>query len=174
MIKPVAASSGESLLTDKKPEQATRDAIQTARAAQAKSLTFPEEVERAFHMIRNGISKASIARQLETSTRSIGRWIEKYGDPFSLVSPSKEEPKPEPVKEESPVSDEDFAKLVQSSEVPKTTKAEQMRKLYNNWILGGKKPTDLLAVRLFKANSKKSYSALGLTETEQQKIAEAE
>ena len=175
MIKPVATSSGESLLTDKKPEQTTRDVIQTARAAQVKSLTLPEEVEKAFHMIRNGISKASIARQLETSTRSIGRWIEKYGDPFSLVSPSKEELKPEPVKEESPVKDDDFAKMVQSSEPPKpATKVEQMRKLYNNWILGGKQPTDLLAIRHFKANSKKSYSALGLTETEQQKIAEAE
>lgn len=175
MVKPVAISSGESLLTDKKPEEAVRDVLQTTRAAQAKAPTLPEEVAKAFQMIRDGISKSEIARQLVTSTRSIGRWIEKYGDPFSLVSPPKEEPKPEPVKEESPMKDDDFAKMVQSSESPKgPTKVEQMRKLYNNWILGGKKPTDLLAVRHFKANSKKSYSALGLTEAEQQKIAEAE
>ena len=75
---------------------------------------------------------------------------------------------------EAPVSDEDFAKLVQSSKVPKTTKAEQMRKLYNAWILNGKKPEDLLAVRHFKANAKKGYTALGLTSAEEQKIKNAE
>jgi len=174
MVKPVATSSGKSLATDKQPEP-SKDVMATTRAAQAKAPTLLEEVAKAFQMIRDGISKSEIARQLVTSTRSIGRWIEKYGDPFSLVSPPKEEPKPEP-KEEAPVkSDDDFAKMVQSSEPPKpATKAEQMRKLYNNWILGGKKPEDLKAVKLFKSSAKKSYSALGLTAAEEQKIQDAE
>lgn len=75
---------------------------------------------------------------------------------------------------EAPVSDEDFAKLVQSSEVPKTTKAEQMRKLYNGWVLGGFKETDLNAMKLFKSASKKSWNALGLTFAEEDKIRDAE
>ena len=81
---------------------------------------------------------------------------------------------PEPQPKETPVSDEDFAKLVQSSEAPKITKSEQMRKLYNQWVLGGFKPEDLLAVRHLKANSKKSYNALGLTFKEEDKIKAAE
>lgn len=174
-VKPVATSSGKSLADDPKPEIQNKDVVKTTKEVQGKPTTFPEEVSQAFQMIRDGISKSEIARRLVTSTRSIGRWIEKYGDPFSLVSPPKEEPKPEP-KEEAPVkSDEDFAKMVQSSEPPKpVTKAEQMRKLYNNWILGGKKPEDLKAVKLFKSSAKKSYSALGLTAAEEQKIQDAE
>ena len=75
---------------------------------------------------------------------------------------------------EAPVSDEDFAKLVQSSKVPKTTKTEQMRKLYNDWVLGGFKETDLNAMKLFKSASKRSWNALGLTFKEEDKIKAAE
>ena len=189
---PVAKSSGESLLADKQPEQAVRDVVAITRAAQAKNPEMPEEVKTAFQMIRDGISKSEIARKLVTSTHSIGRWIEKFGDPFSLVSPPQEEQSSdeedeqdaqterefwenEATKEEAPVNDENFAKLVQSSEAPKpVTKAEQMRKLYNNWVLGGKKEEDLKAMKLFKSASKKSWNALGLTAAEEQKILDAE
>lgn len=191
---PVAVSSGKSLLEDKPADEPSRDALKATREAQAQKtpVELPEEVKTAFQMIRDGISKSEIARRLVTSTRSIGRWIEKFGDPFSLVSSPQEEQSSdeedeqdaqterefwenEATKEEAPVNDENFAKLVQSSEAPKpATKTEQMRKLYNGWVLGGFKEADLNAMKLFKSASKKSWNALGLTSAEEQKIKDAE
>ena len=49
-----------------------------------------------------------------------------------------------------------------------------MRKLYNGWVLGGFKETDLNAMKLFKSTSKKSWNALGLTFAEEDKIKNAE
>lgn len=246
-VTPVAKSSGKSLREDKVDVvQATRDTMEVTRAAvaQGTALAIPEEVVKAFDLLLSGVSKNQVADRFETSSRSIGRWMEKYDfDAYKAAKeaaptqpyptepeaddeeeeetspthgdyqgdheagsntnphdePTQEEledtaafvnavvanggtnegmgtmmPEPETPKEATPVSDDDFAKLVQSSEAPKTNKVDQMRKLYNNWVLGGFKEADLNAVKLFKSASKKSYSVLGLTTAEVQKIQNAD
>jgi hypothetical protein len=195
---PVAVSSGKSLATDVKPvDEPSRDALEATRAVQAaiKPVEIPEEVIKAFDLLLSGVSKNQVADQLLTSSRSIGRWMEKWNfesyKAASMAPPRTEadeisqedlettaEMTPQIVnnltQKEAPVNDENFAKLVQSSEVPKTTKAEQMRKLYNNWVLNGYRESDFNAMKLFKASSKKSWSALGLTYPEELNIKDFE
>lgn len=202
-VVPVAVSSGTSLAEDATKAQPQRDVVAVTRAAQAKTtpVVIPAEVIEAFDLLLSGVSKNQVADRFETSSRSIGRWMEKHNfDAYKAAkeaAPATTAPVPNEAEEvgqealettaemaptiignltqtEAPVSDEDFAKLVQSSEVPKTTKAEQMRKLYNGWVLGGFKETDLNAMKVFKSASKKSWNALGLTSAEEWKIKDAE
>ena len=187
VMKTTVQPKGTSLMEDGPiPEAPKQDVLKVAKEAQA-SLEQPEamptDVATAFSMLFSKKTKAEVARAFDTSIRSIGRWMEKHN--FDAYKAAKEaapattaEMAPAIIgnltQTEAPVSDEDFAKLVQSSEVPKTTKAEQMRKLYNGWVLGGFKETDLNAMKLFKSSSKKSWNALGLTYAEEQKIKDAE
>jgi hypothetical protein len=202
-VEPVAVSSGTSLAEGATEAQPQRDVVAVTRAAVAdgKAAVIPPEVIVAFDLLLSGVSKNQVADRFETSSRSIGRWMEKHNfDAYKAAkeaAPATTAPVPNEAEEvgqealettaemapaiignltqtEAPVSDEDFAKLVQSSEVPKTTKAEQMRKLYNGWVLGGFKETDLNAKKVFKSASKKSWNALGLTSAEEQKIKDAE
>jgi hypothetical protein len=201
-VKPVAVSSGKSLLTDKpdEPLAPQRDVMEVTRAAVKSTLEIPEEVKKAFDLLLSGVSKNQVADRLVTSTRSLGRWMEKYNFSAYAAPAATSVPHPMDYREaeeisqedlettadmapaiisnltqtEAPVSDEDFAKLVQSSEAPKITKADQMRKLYNGWVLGGFKEADLNAMKLFKSASKKSWYALGLTQKEENKIKDAE
>ena len=202
-VEPVAVSSGTSLNEGATEAQPQRDVVAVTRAAQAVTtpVAIPPEVIIAFDLLLSGVSKNQVADRFETSSRSIGRWMEKHNfDAYKAskdAAPAETAPVPNEAEEvgqealettaemapaiignltqtEAPVSDEDFAKLVQSSEVPKTTKAEQMRKLYNGWVLGGFKETDLNAMKVFKSASKKSWNALGLTFAEEDKIKNAE
>jgi hypothetical protein len=209
-VVPVAVSSGTSLAEGATKAQPQRDVVAVTRAAQAVTtpVAIPPEVIIAFDLLLSGVSKNQVADHFETSSRSIGRWMEKWDfDAYKALKIAGLAKTPNAVdfvttesgfiedvtqeelettaemapaiignltQTEAPVSDEDFAKLVQSSEAPKMTKADQMRKLYNGWVLGGFKPEDLLAVRHFKANAKKGYAALGLTSAEEQKIKDAE
>ena len=202
-VVPVAVSSGTSLAEGATEAQPQRDVVAVTRAAQAETtpVVIPAEVIEAFDLLLSGVSKNQVADRFETSSRSIGRWMEKHNfDAYKAAkeaAPATPAPVPNEAEEvgqealettaemapaiignltqtEAPVSDEDFPKLVQSSEVPKTTKAEQMRKLYNGWVLGGFKESDLNAMKLFKSASKKSWNALGLTFAEEDKIKNAE
>jgi len=181
-VIPVAVSSGTSLNENATVAQPQRDVMAVTRAAVAESVpvSIPPEVIIAFDLLLSGVSKNQVADRFETSSRSIGRWMEKYN--FDAYKASKDAAPAEMApaiignltQTEAPVSDEDFAKLVQSSEVPKTTQTEQVRKLYNGWVLGGFKESDLNTMKLFKSSSKKSWNALGLTFAEEDKIKDAE
>lgn len=203
-VVPVAVSSGTSLGDIATAAAPQRDVMEVTRAAVAeiKPVTLPPEVIEAFDLLLSGVSKTQVADRFETSTRSIGRWMEKHNfDAYKAAkeaAPATPAPVPNEAEEvgqealettaemapaiisnltqtEAPVSDEDFAKLVQSSDKPKApTKAEQARKLYNNWVLGGFKPEDLKALKLFKSSAKKSWDVLGITALEQSKIQDAE
>lgn len=214
-IVPVATSSGKSLKEDApvEKEEPRRDTLAVARAAQAATVLvqIPDEVLEAFELLLSGVSKQKIADKFLTSSRSIGRWMDRWGyqawyeaqvaaqqTPPETTSPDEWDNQEDleaaaafydavvanggtnegmgtmmPTKEEAPVSDEDFAKLVQSSEAPKITKADQMLKLYNAWVLGGFSPLDLEAIKAFKSKAKKSYNALGLTRLQEEKINNA-
>lgn len=199
-VKPVATSSGKSLNEGRSPDEPGRDVMEATRAAQSTvaPVKIPDEVIEAFDLLLSGVSKNQVADKFVTSSRSIGRWMEKWN--FDSYKAANEAPPARPpeadeidredleaanemapaiidnlAKKEAPVTDDNFAKLVQSSEAPKAlSKSEQMRKLYNNWILGGKKEADLEAVKRFKGQAKKSYSVLGLTSKEEQNIKDAE
>jgi len=173
---PEFTSSGKSLMEDKKLDEPLRDVLEATRAVQALTAvqTLPAEVIQVFDLLLSGISKSQVAEKFVISARSIGRWIEKWNfnaykaasapDVVNGEDTMNEALIPE---QETPVNDYAFAKMIQASEVPKApTKTEQMRKLYNNWILGGKKEPDLHTLRLFKSSSKKSYTSLGLTDLE--------
>lgn len=41
-------------------------------------MALPKDVEKAFQMLQKAITKTKIAQQLNTSTRTLSRWIEKY------------------------------------------------------------------------------------------------
>lgn len=174
-------SSGKSLNEDK-PEQIVRDAVEATRKVKGSLIKekLPTEIKEIFDKLIAGKSKTQVADAFFTSTRSIGRWMEKWDfDTYKaekLASKLKSPVKPEPKKkEEKKVNNEAFAKSISSSKFPKSvTKVEQARKLYNNWILSGKKPEDLKALKLFKSSSKKSWDVLGITATEVLKIQEAE
>jgi hypothetical protein len=161
-------------------------------------VVIPPEVIIAFDLLLSGMSYNQVADRFETSYRSIGRWMEKWNfNSYKAAAEAKSAPNPEAdeidkedleaaaemapaiidnlAQKESPVNDENFAALVQSSKAPKpVTKVEQMRKLYNGWVLGGFKETDLNMIKLFKSASKKSWKVLGLTFAEENKIKDAE
>ncbi len=61
-------------------KQTAQEALKEAKDSTAqKWLKAPENVQKAFRLLASkGFSKSVIAKKLETSTRSIGRWMEKY------------------------------------------------------------------------------------------------
>lgn len=76
-----AESSGTSLNTDPDPQERTqKDIVKMTRKATG-SLAWdkaPEEVITAFTAVRNGQSKTEAAEAVGTSTRTLGRWMDKY------------------------------------------------------------------------------------------------
>lgn len=171
----VAQSSGTSLNEGKTTDQPNRDVLNVTRAAQASitgEVMLPDDVREAFNLLNAGHTKTAVADCLFTSTRSIGRWMEKWNyDAYKAAYEASVKAASEPVKEPV-VDDENFAKLVQSSETPKPmTKAEQGQKLYNAWVLGGFKEEDLKLLKDFKAKAKKSWESLGFTEIQEMKIS---
>ncbi len=77
-----AARSLDADPQEKKPEPAPIKPMQDgSKAVQALApTTIPDEVVKAFTSLREGVkSKAAIARDLNTSTRSLDRWMDKYG-----------------------------------------------------------------------------------------------
>ena len=125
---------------------------------------IPLEVALLFDdLIANEHSKAELARQHEVSTRTIGRWMEKYN--FDTYRKMRETPKkPKPIPEEVIASISDKPKTVGVS--------EQARKLFNEWK-GKRDKSALEALKLFKSMKKKSWLALGFTQHEEEQIKKA-
>ncbi|ACL81388.1 N4 RIIB-like protein [Sulfitobacter phage EE36phi1] len=83
--RPDVQPSGESLNTDIVPEQEKKDIVKMAKATKAATSgqmpwdTAPKEVIAVFEDLRlEKGSKAAIAALHNTSTRTLGRWAEKY------------------------------------------------------------------------------------------------
>jgi hypothetical protein len=76
---PARKANGTSLKVDsEKGKKAVQKLAHEREAAQYKD-GMPPEVLKAFQMVRGGISKRKIGDELNTSDRSIGRWMEKWG-----------------------------------------------------------------------------------------------
>jgi len=79
-------TTGKSLAEDSTPEAIIRNGSETlakARDAKTKTLSpetngLPKEVFEAFQMLKNNKTKTEVANHFNTSTRSIGRWMEKH------------------------------------------------------------------------------------------------
>ena len=77
-------SSGESLNSDKAPEANTKDIVKMAKSTKMAAKgqnpwdSAPADVLNAFTSLRNGESKAQAATTANTSTRTLGRWMDKY------------------------------------------------------------------------------------------------
>lgn len=136
------------------------DLVQKAKEAktQASGVTIPPEVERVFQMLLDGISKTEAARAAETSTRSIGRWIEKYGDPVELAKAEAARKAAEAVATPEPLV------LTKDLQVGPTI-AEQVRALYSAWATDSS-VQNLTALKEFKKKKKKSWFDLGLNDLE--------
>ena len=149
------------------------------------AIKLPDEVLKAFQLIRDGQSKGAVGRAVGTSDRSVGRWMDKYDYEgwlkASVVPPAEDLPKvpinphDEPTKEELEDTAAFVNKLVANGGTNEgmgkmmpapTTPAKDGSKafvLYNLWKnLSTKASWE--ALMEFKKGAKKSWIALGLTE----------
>lgn len=177
-----AAPSGKSLMTDAKKKPKPSDILAQAKKDSGQTEKLPLDVEAVFQaLFENKESKADIARKAVTSTRTIGRWIEKYNyeawAEAQKISPAGID---EQVQEEidrndghipnaetlivlkdsrdgktEPMKEDDFPDFVVPTE---GTIAEQAR-IYFQF---GK----MEMLREFKKSKKKSWNALGFTAKE--------
>lgn len=95
---------------------------------------------------QSGKTRASVARTLNISTRTLGRWIDKYG-----FNENEVQPMPEPVVE--PVVEETGGKATNAEQARMYFKAGAYQKLWE-----------------FKKAKKKSWESLGFTAAEQDHI----
>jgi hypothetical protein len=166
------APSGKSLMTDEPKKKAKpSDILAQAKKDSGQSEKLPLDVEAVFlAMLENKDTKAEIARKFVTSTRTIGRWIEKYDyDAWaaaqSIAQPGIDEQVQaeidtndgvkEATQEELEATDQTFPDFVVPTE---GTIAEQAR-IYFQF---GK----MVLLREFKKAKKKSWAALGFTAKE--------
>lgn len=172
VAKTKAVASGKALEPVAKYQTTVaQDLVQKAKEAktQASGVIIPPEVERVFLMLLDGISKSEAARAAETSTRSIGRWIEKYGDPVELakVSAARKAAEAETVSQEDLEATAEMApQIIENLAAKPPTKAEQVRTMFNN----AKTKADMDAILAFKKASKVSFASLGLSEGEVEAI----
>lgn len=161
-----STTSGKSLNEDDKDEVMTvekKKVIKKSRKEKLNDVVIPDKVRDAFNLIIIGDSKAYIAKHLETSTRSIGRWMDRYDyvaykKSHALANrPKKSIPSPEPVKvaEEPPKFIRDTAKPKKNG---KPSVIDNCRDLFNN------KAFDSL--KAIKKKKKKSWKSLGFTDKE--------
>ena len=131
--------SGDSLMKDPEPQ----DLIQQKTPIKL-SQEIPSEVKAVFDdLIFSGLSKTEIARQHETSTRTIGRWCEKFDF-------------------------DNYEKLAQRQ----MTVPQQARILFNQWR-ETETEDKLRALLEFKKTKKKSWFALGFTAEEEKQIIDS-
>ena len=79
-------TTGKSLAEDPTPKTKAADGSKTlAKAREAKAQTLnpkknglPQDIYNAFVLLTKGATKAAVAKAFQTSTRSIGRWMEKH------------------------------------------------------------------------------------------------
>lgn len=140
--------------------------------------TIPENVLRAFNMLREGTeSKAAIARKLDTSTRSLDRWCEKYNFEAwvktidSAVALDAMTETPETMKatedmfdqltaEQKEAGSKRLMEAIGNKKPP--TRTEIIRGMYNT----AKTSDDFKAIIAYKKNAKKGWDDLGLTPAE--------
>lgn len=140
--------------------------------------TIPNNVLQAFKLLREGTeSKAAIARKLDTSTRSLDRWTEKYQYEAwvktinSAVAADAASETPETMKATEDMFDqltkqqkEAGAKRLMAAigEKKAPTRVEIIRGMYTT----AKTSDDYKAIISYKKNAKKSWDDLGLTSGE--------
>lgn len=155
--KSSATASGKSLLADK-AESAPVNVVAKTRETKEKvgGLTMPEEVKAAFQKLREGLSKTKVAEMFNTSTRSIGRWIEKYGDPMAT-----KEALPNEAEE---ISQEDLEAIAEAApqiiaNLAQTDGGNTLEAQAKRFFMAG----DFAGLKAFKKAKKKSWVALGFT-----------
>lgn len=163
--QPKTKPSGKSLLED----AVTRQPVDiVAKVRETKAESMPEQVVRAFEMLRNGLSKTVVASNLFTSTRSIGRWIEKWGDPLKVKLPDEsKEVNQEDLEAAAEMAPEILSRLAstQSDATPMTLQ-DQARQLF---VSG-----NFVGLKEFKKVKKKSWTALGFKPEEIGQIEKAD
>ena len=167
--KTVTSGKALELNKDDAPDEVATNLVQKAKDAKTQTvgLTIPDEVKRVFQLLLDGVSKAEAARAAETSTRSIGRWIEKYGDPLEMAKKVPPSVEVETVSQEDLEATAEMApQIIENLAAKPLTKAQQAWKLYDT----AKTKADMDALIQFKRASKKSWEALKFTYNEEQNI----
>lgn len=145
-------SSGKSLNTDQAQEVKEKDILKMAKNAKATSTgknpwdSAPAEVITVFEEMRAGIkSKSQIAADNGTSTRSMGRWADKY----------------------------DFEGYVKFKEnTSNMTVAEKAQYLFKQWKAAKTEET-LNTLVMFKKARKKGWASLGFSPSQEREILKA-
>jgi hypothetical protein len=152
-LKSKVQTTGKSLEEDpKEEEKRLKDVAKTVRAAKGND-QMPEDVMKAFTLLMHNKSKTEVARQLDTSTRSIGRWMDKF-DYEGFKNAAKDAP--EPVEQaETPAPVESKSDLVVDKPL---TNAQIAQNLFKSGDYG--------PLWTFKKAKKKSWEALGFTSAE--------
>ena len=159
-----------------------------------KAIKLPDEVLKAFQLIRDGQSKGAVGRTVGTSDRSVGRWMDKYDydtwlenqeeallkavlasqeqDDLDAVRKSADPDESEEVSQEDLEATAEMASIIitnlaadQPTATKPSTKAEQARKLFEAGLIPA-------LVQLKKA-SKKSWKEFGFTPFEIGQITKA-
>ncbi len=140
--------------------------------------TIPDNILQAFKLLREGTeTKAAIARKLDTSTRSLDRWCDKYQYETwvktinSAVAADAASESPENLKATEDMFNqmteqqkEAGAKRLMAAigEKKAPTRVEIIREMYTT----AKTSDDYKAIISYKKNAKKSWDDLGLTSAE--------
>lgn len=162
-------TTGKSLAEDSTPEAIVRNGSETlakARDAKTKTLSpetngLPKDVYEAFMMLLDGKAKTVVAAAFNTSTRSIGRWMEKHGfDSFQPVTPVTEDVSQEDLEATAEMAPQIIETLAQPD--PANTVPQQAKRLFTE--------SDYVELYAFKKAKKKSWAALGFDGREQDLI----
>lgn len=171
------ADPQQPMVTMNQEEKPMADGVQAVKAITPS--TMPESVQKAFRMLREGtMSKAAIARELDTSTKSLDRWSEKYG--YTAWKKSMDEAVQADAATETTENLEAAAEVldtakkesktpVEISKPKAPTKVEIVRRMFET----AKTAEDFKKIIDYKKLSKKSWADLGLSENEVAAITKA-
>jgi hypothetical protein len=158
-------TSGTSLSEDSTPEAKVKLAPKIleqvrqtkTQAALSATMGLPADVYQAFIQLMNHEPKAAVAKAFATSTRSIGRWMEKHSYDNFVKSYAK--PVDEVVSQEDLEATSEMAPLITNNLTQGMTNVEIAREMYNR--------NDYDALLAFKKSKKKSWAALGFNAGEE-------
>ena len=157
-------AKGSSLKADASNKE-TIENVKRARAIKtANANDIPDNVLKAFYMLMAGETQAKTAEKSNTSSRTVGRWMEKYNYPAFVESSmkSKREVTPKTTTTEKP---SEPAK----NDTGTLTVQQQAGMLYKKWAeVNSVQNYDALVD--FKRSKKKSWDALGFDSNEIQAI----
>lgn len=156
-LKSEKPTSGTSLKADHAPGHTSPSADVAKKMRELKTgNTLGDDVREAFIMLKNSKSKADVARAFQTSTRSIGRWMEKYNyEAFEIAQEdleATEEMAPEIIKN---LAQPEPSKHVTEMVTAGRTNIEIAREMFNRG--------DFAKLYEFKKSKKKSWLALGFS-----------